>query len=111
MTTLTGHHARSARPGWHHLLAQAILFVVSPLISLSSGFFTANFVISGLYSWPRTSRVFVLTLTVIILAYEFVYKEQVARSVPAHRARQAVIYSCILPYAAGILVMLALVRL
>lgn len=111
MTTLTGPHERSARPGWHYVLAQTILFVIAPLISLSSGFFTANFVISGLYSWPRTSRVFALTLTLMILAYEFIYKEQVARSVPADRAWQAVIYSCVVPYSMGILIMLALIRL
>lgn len=81
---------------------------MAPFILLFSGFFTANFLISGQYTWPRTSRVFALTLTVIILAFEFVYKEQLARTGSADRARIAVFYSCAVPYIFGILLMFAI---
>jgi len=49
-----------------------------------------------------------LTLTVLILAREFVYKEQLSRHVAPNRAWSAVLYSCVLPYVIGVLAMLAL---
>jgi hypothetical protein len=84
---------------------------LAPLILLFSGFFTANFIVSGLYTWPRTSRAIALTLTVLILSYEFVYKEQLARSITADRACTAVVYSCAIPYLVGALIMLAIWKL
>jgi hypothetical protein len=84
---------------------------LAPLILLFSGFFTANFIVSGQYTWPRTSRAVALTLTVLILSYEFVYKEQLARAITPDRARTAVVYSCAIPYLVGVLVMLALWKL
>lgn len=84
---------------------------LAPLILLFSGFFTANFIVSGQYTWPRTSRAVALTLTVLILSYEFVYKEQLARAAAPDRARTALVYSCVIPYAAGVLVMLILWKL
>lgn len=99
------------RPGWHAVFDQFIRFVLAPLILLSSGFFTANFLFSGQYTWPRTSRTLILTITIIVLAYEFVYKEQLARSGSVDQARSAVLRSCALPYIVGILAMVALARL
>lgn len=100
-----------ARPGWHAFFAEVIRLVLAPLILLFSGFFTASFIISGQYTWPRTSRVFALTLTVVILSYEFIYKEQLARAVAADRARRALIHSCVIPYLIGVLIMVALWKL
>ncbi len=85
--------------------------MLAPLILLLAGFFTANFLISGQYTWPRTSRVFALTLTAVILSYEFVYKEQLARPGAAGRARTAVLYSCVAPYLVGVVMMVALWKL
>ena len=85
-----------------------VRFALAPLILLFSGFFTANFLISGQYTWPRTSRTLALTLTVLILSYEFVYKEQLSRNEPLDRAWSVLLYSCALPYVIGVLVMLAL---
>jgi hypothetical protein len=96
------------RPGWHAFFSEAVRLVLAPLILLLSGFFTANFIISGQYTWPRTSRTLALTLTVLILSHEFVYKEQLSRKELPGRARSAVLYSCALPYAIGVLVMLVL---
>ncbi len=111
MTGLTNPKAGPARSDWHAVLTEVIRLGLAPLILLVSGFFTANFVISGQYTWPRTSRTFALTLTVLILSYEFVYKEQVSRQVSPARARSIVLYSCVIPYAVGVLVMVALWKL
>jgi hypothetical protein len=96
----------------HAWFAEVTRLVIAPLVLLSAGFFTADFVLSGQYTWPRTSKVAVLTLTVLILAYEFVYKEQRARSaIPSDgRPLRAVVYSCAIPYVAGVLALLALAR-
>lgn len=84
---------------------------LAPFILLFSGFFTANFLISGQFTWPSTSRVFALTLTVIVLSFEFVYKEQLSRTGSSDRARAAVLYSCAVPYLLGILLMIAIWKL
>lgn len=87
--------------------------VLAPLIACWSGLFSADFVLSGYYTWPRTSRVLVLTITLIILAYEFVYREQRSRDVPDSEmlARKAVLYSCVIPYAVGVGLLLLLVAI
>jgi uncharacterized membrane protein len=85
-----------------------VQFVLAPLILLVSGYFTANFLFSGHYTWARTTQVLALTLTVLILSYEFVYKEQLSRTESPGRARSALLYSCAVPYMIGVLVMVAL---
>lgn len=98
-----------AHPGWWHTFSHDIVrFVLAPLVLLFSGFFTANFIFSGAYTWPRTSQTLALILTVFILSREFVYKEQLSRKMAAGRAWAAVLYSCVLPYAIGGVVMLVL---
>ncbi len=99
------------RLGWHVVFSETVRLALAPLILLFSGFFTANFVISGLYTWPRTSRALALTLTVLVLSYEFVYKEQLARQVLPDRARWVVVYSCMIPYLVGWVLMLGLWKL
>ena len=44
-----------ARPGWHAFFSDTVRFVLAPLVLLFSGFFTANFIISGAYTWPLPS--------------------------------------------------------
>jgi hypothetical protein len=97
-----------ARPGWHAVFSDAVRLAVAPLTLLFSGFFTANFVISSHYTWPRTSRVLALTLTVLILSYEFVYKEQLSCNSSPDRAKSVVLYSCVIPYLIGWVLMLIL---
>ena len=111
MTLLLEPHQRSARPNWHVYLSHVLRYVLAPVLFLSSGFFTSNFIMIGHYTWPRTSRVFVLTLTMLILAYEFIYKDQTVRSASPDRAFNAVLYSCMIPYALGALMMLGLAKL
>ncbi|MBK5283371.1 MAG: hypothetical protein JJE16_14975 [Nitrospiraceae bacterium] len=97
-----------ARPGWHAFFSDTVRFVLAPLVLFFSGYFTANFIISGAYTWPRTSRTLALTLTVLILSREFVYKEQLLRNESPKRAWSALLYFCALPYVIGWLVMVAL---
>lgn len=96
---------------WHAFFSEAIRLALAPLVLLFAGFFTANFIITGQYTWPRTSRTLALTLTVLILSYEFVYKEQLARQVSPDRAKSVLLYSCVIPYLIGVLVMFALWKL
>lgn len=105
-----GRHIQ-ARPGWHALFSDAIRLVLAPLILLCSGFFTANFLVSGQYTWPRTSRAFALTLTIVILSYEFIYKEHLARGATIDRAKRVLLQSCVIPYVIGVLIMLVLWKL
>ena len=91
-----------------------IRFVIAPLLGLFSGFHTMDFIVGGLYSWPQMSRVIALTFAVVILSYEFVYKEasQLSsghlHSEPQHGLK-AILYSCLLPYIVGVFVLLSLV--
>jgi hypothetical protein len=98
-------------PRWHHVFAYSIRYVVAPMILAVSGFFTTNFLVSGQYSWSRTSRVLALTLTLLVLSYEFVYKEQAETTGSGEQARSAVLYGCVIPYAVGAILMFALWKL
>ncbi len=97
-----------ARFGGHTFFSDSVRFILAPVILLFSGFFTANFILSGAYTWSQTSRTLALTLTVLILSREFVYKEQLSRNAAPGRAWSVLLYSCALPYAIGMLMMLAL---
>ena len=108
MTTDPDSNLLQARPGWHQYFAQAVRYALAPVIMLMSGFFTANFLISGQYTWPRTSRTLALTLTLLVLSYEFVYKEQHAQTGSSEQARTVLVYSCVIPYATGVLLMFML---
>ena len=101
--------ALRGRPAW---LAESVRLLVAPLVLFLSGFFMTQFVLSGQYTWPKTSRALILSLTIAILAYEFVYKEQRALCPDAGDSKpyRAVLYSCVLPYAAGALSLAALLR-
>ncbi len=95
--------------GWRHaFFSDLVRFVLAPAILLLSGLFTTNFIINGSYTWPGTSRTLALTLIVLILSREFVYKEQRSRNESLGRAWSSVLYSCALPYVIGMLVMVAL---
>ncbi len=99
---------RGPLQGGHALFSKLVRLVLAPLVLLFSGYFTANFIISGAYTWPRTSRTLALTLTVLILSYEFVYKEELSRRQSLSCAYSTVLYSCVLPYGVGVVAMLTL---
>lgn len=113
MTVRSNADRPSDRARWHTWFAEAVRLVIAPVICLCIGFFTADFLLSGFYTWPRTSRVLALTLTAAILAYEFVFKEQYARlgTAAGDRPIKALLYSCLIPYAVGFLALMGLARL
>ncbi len=93
--------------------AGTVRFLIAPLILFLSGFFTADFALSGVYTWPRTSRVLVLTVTIAVLTYEFVYKEHRALKpdAPGSLAVKAILYSCLIPYTLGVAAMVVFARM
>ena len=113
MTQLRPYGSPHAAELWHARFAGGIRLVLAPVLLSVAGFVTADFLLSGVYTWPRTSRVMALTLTIAVLAYEFIYKEQQARhpkrSVQEHL--KTLLYSCGLPYLGGALALWALARL
>jgi len=94
-------------------LTGTVRFVVAPLILFISGFSTTDFLISGIYTWPRTSKVLVLTFTIAVLSYEFVYKEQRALKpdLSGACAARALLYSCLIPYGLGVVALIVLARM
>ena len=84
---------------------QVIRYAIAPLALGFSGFHIMDFLLSGVYSWPRTSRILALTLAVIILSYEFVYKESLAQRPTEAKAKKVgvkvVLISCVIPYMLG----------
>src|SRR3989442_4713611 len=55
------------------------LLVVIPIVHATGGFFILDFPLSGKYTWGRTPRTFLLFMSHLGLAYEFVYRELPAR--------------------------------
>ncbi len=109
MTPHTQSSPIEAHRGWRHVVfSDSVRFVIAPLILLFSGFFTTKFILSGAYTWPRTSQTLALTLIVLILSREFVYKEQLSRHATPSRAWAALAFSCVLPYIIGVVVVLTL---
>ena len=100
-----------SRPESTQLFAKVIRYALAPVVLLLSGFFTANFLIVGQYTWPRTSRILALTLTVAVLSYEFVYKELRTQRDTPELARAGLLYSCVIPYVTGMVMMLLLWKL
>lgn len=100
-------------PRGQQWLAGTVRFFIAPLILFISGFFTTDFVLSGIYTWPRTSKVLVLTITIAVLSYEFVYKEQRTLKPDSSEAfaARALLFSCLVPYALGVVALIALAKL
>ena len=94
-------------------LSAIVSLVLAVLLSALSGFFTMDFLLSGIYTWPRSSRVVTLTGAVIILVYEFIYKEHQTRhaAVTGIAPLRMVVYACMIPYMLGTLILLALIGL
>ncbi|MCY4613181.1 MAG: hypothetical protein OXB94_06135 [Nitrospira sp.] len=93
-------------------LSALVNLALAVLLSAWSGFFTMDFLLSGIYTWPRSSRVVTLTCAVLILVYEFIYKEHQARhaAVTGIAPLRMVVYACMIPYMLGTLALLALLN-
>ena len=100
-----------SHPESNQLFAKIIRYALAPVVLLLSGFFTANFLIVGQYTWPRTSRILALTLTLVVLSYEFVFKELRTQRDTPELARAGLLYSCVIPYVIGMVIMLLLWKL
>ena len=95
----------------HRLPLSAIIHLILAVLLLAwSGFFTTDFLLSGVYTFPRTSRALTLTLAVLIFSYEFIYKEHLTRyaSMTGILPLNVVFYSCMIPYMVGSLTLLML---
>ena len=97
--------------GSHRLSASFLYFFLAPVLCAFSGFHTASYLLVGLYTWPRTSRVIVLTIGMLIFSYEFIFKNHLSRPTSTWRysSLESVLYTCVIPYiiGAGALLVLA----
>jgi hypothetical protein len=99
--------------GSHRLSASFLYFFLAPVLGAFSGFHTASYLLVGLYTWPRTSRVLVLTIGMLIFSYEFIYKNHISRPTSTWRysSLESVFYTCIIPYTIGAGALLVLAAL
>ena len=93
----------------------AFLVVVVPIVNAIGGFFTLDFILSGQYTWGRTLRTFTLCLSLLVLAYEFVYRDLQARHPEwtGRRLLNHVLGYAVVPFSGGmglLLLLLAAVR-
>jgi len=56
-------------------MGNVLLGVFVPIYHLVGGFFIAEFFLSAEYTWGYTLRTFVLFMSNLVLAYEFVYRD------------------------------------
>lgn len=92
---------------------QVIRYAIAPLALGFSGFHITDFLLSGVYSWPRTSRILALGLAIIILSYEFVYKETISKMPPGAKkvGLKVVLSSCVIPFMVGSFALIFLLAL
>ena len=67
MTSNSPSNQAPSRTDWHTFFSEAIRLALAPLVLLFAGFFTSNFIISGQYTWPRTSRTLAVSYTHLTL--------------------------------------------
>lgn len=69
-----------------------------------------SYLLVGLYTWPRTSRVMVLTIGTLIFVYEFIFKSQAPQFAFGKLWSQGqwVLYTSVIPFMCGVGTLLAL---
>lgn len=77
--------------------------VLAPIVCAFSGFHAASYLLAGLYTWPRTSRVLVLIAGMLIFSYEFIFKQTApplasGKTLPP---KTWVLYTCMIPFVIG----------
>src|SRR3989441_4225297 len=79
------------------------LVVVIPTVHAAGGFFILDFLLSGNYTWGRTLRTFVLFMSNLVLAYEFVYRDLQARHTDwsDQRLLKSVLTYSVFPFGVG----------
>ncbi len=103
----------SSRGRW---FGDFFLVVVIPTVHAAGGFFILDFLLSGSYAWGRTLRTFVLFMSNLVLAYEFVYRDLQARRPDwsEQRLLKSVLTYSVFPFCvgmAGLVLLLAVTRL
>ena len=80
-----------------------IFVFLSPILCAFSGFHAASYLLTGLYTWPRTSRVLVLLAGMFIFSYEFIYRHEGPALFSGKKLSQNewILYTCIIPYCLG----------
>ena len=91
--------------------APTVQLVIAVIVLFWGGFFTMDYLLSGVYTWPRTSRILALSLAAIILSYEFVYKEKRKTTSGGGHGLRVVFYTCMHPYMLGSLLLLVILSL
>jgi hypothetical protein len=99
--------------GTHRLSTSFLYFFLAPVLCAFSGFHTASYLLVGLYTWPRTSRVIVLTVGMLIFSYEFIFKNNMSRPTSKWRysSLESVLITCVIPYTIGAGALLVIVGL
>src|SRR5438128_12665626 len=79
------------------------LVVVIPIVHAAGGFFILDFLLSGNYTWGRSLRTFVLFMSNLVLAYEFVFRDLQARfpDWPDQRHLRSVLTYSVFPFCVG----------
>jgi hypothetical protein len=69
-----------------------------------------SYLLVGLYTWPRTSRVLVLTIGTLIFVYEFIFKSQALQFTSGKllSQKQWVLYTSLIPFVCGVGALVAL---
>lgn len=77
--------------------------LLAPTLCAFSGFHAANYLLVGLYTWPRTSRALVLTVGMVIFSYEFIFRHEgpVFSSGKKLSQQEWILFSCVIPYFLG----------
>ena len=98
--------------GSNKLSTLFLYFVLSPLLCAFSGFHMTSYLLVGLYTWPRTSRVLVLTIGTIIFVYEFIFKSPAPQFTSGKLWSQGewVLYTSVIPFVCGVGALVALAR-
>ena len=85
-------------------MGNVLLGVFVPIYHLVGGFFIAAFFLSAEYTWGYTLRTFVLFLSNLVLAYEFVYRDLQASHPewPKETLKKSVMKYSLIPFCAGV---------
>ncbi len=88
----------------------AFLVLVVPIVNVIGGFFILDFLLSGQYTWGRTLRILVLSLSLLVLVYEFVYRDLQMRHPewPGRRLLNRVLGYAVIPFFSGMVMLLLL---
>jgi hypothetical protein len=91
-------------------MGNLFLGVFVPIYHIAGGFFIVQFFVSAEYTWGYSLRTFVLFMSNLVLAYEFVYRDLQANHPewPKEILKKSVMKYSVIPFSAGVAVALML---